>query len=311
MRNAVHAKPPRGTPGGFTLVELLVVIGIIAILVGILLPALGRARDSAKLVQCQSNLRQIGQALHMYVNAFKGSLPYGDYNPGGSNNMNVATRWPAVLQATLSSKYGITWMDTNPTTNALQAKLRDLFLCPDAPGQGKAANQAGAVHYMVHPRLMPDNADDMLGKDPKPYKMQKIKRSSEIAAAFDCPLVELNGVWRVQYDIAVAKHIDRGAIFDGTVPNTLRLSDQHYNYVPTKSPDTSIDMTPQNGYPAVKPNSDTTGNSMTIRFRHQKNTRANALMVDGHVETFTFNPRKPPNDPSVSDFKRRNLYVNP
>src|SRR4051812_46651649 len=61
----------------FTLVELLVVIGIIALLVAMLLPAMAKARESAQRAQCLSNVRQTHLALVMYANAYKDAVPLG------------------------------------------------------------------------------------------------------------------------------------------------------------------------------------------------------------------------------------------
>jgi prepilin-type N-terminal cleavage/methylation domain-containing protein/prepilin-type processing-associated H-X9-DG protein len=71
-------RSPRRT--AFTLVELLVVIGIIAVLISLLLPSLNRAREQAKKAQCLSNLKQIGAALNMYANENDGELPVRLWN---------------------------------------------------------------------------------------------------------------------------------------------------------------------------------------------------------------------------------------
>lgn len=65
----------------FTLIELLVVISIIALLIAMLLPALGQARKAAATVQCARNIRQIGMALTMYANENKGMLPHKGWPP--------------------------------------------------------------------------------------------------------------------------------------------------------------------------------------------------------------------------------------
>jgi prepilin-type N-terminal cleavage/methylation domain-containing protein len=71
---------PATVARGFTLIELLVVIAIIALLIGILFPALAKARESGRQVICQSNLRQIGVGMGAYANDYKGNIWEAGHN---------------------------------------------------------------------------------------------------------------------------------------------------------------------------------------------------------------------------------------
>ncbi len=132
VENSGSAGLVRQAGHGFTLVELLVVIGIISVLIAILLPALNKAREAAGSVVCLSNQRQLGMVMAMYANENQGWLPPDVALEGG--------RWPALLV-----RKGYINTPMAPTTSS--AVLEGVFSCP---AETAARTRANTVWYQTN-----------------------------------------------------------------------------------------------------------------------------------------------------------------
>ena len=157
---------------GFTLVELLVVIGIIALLVSILMPALGRARELAKRIQCASQLNGIGMAIAMYQNEYRDSNPRAwksnltgawgfsgngsltDYNaPDLDSTTATRTQW-----ANKTANYATRAIQTAGSCLYLLVKHEDVdpkvFVCPSAPDD-RIMGMDEAIEFVLDNSLDP------------------------------------------------------------------------------------------------------------------------------------------------------------
>jgi len=178
-----RVRPNAATPAaGFTLVELLVVIGIISVLIGILLPALNKARESARQAKCLNNMRQIAVAAIMFANENGGWMPgrAGDgmvpYNPQSGKNpfsgtIDIASpgdwiAWqrkidPVTGAASTGADQNITYSGlarymsvkakshtTPQEANSVADRLEEVFTCPsDNTFSRPADDPAKAYRY--------------------------------------------------------------------------------------------------------------------------------------------------------------------
>lgn len=319
--SSIAGRPGRSdTRRGFTLVELLVVIGIIALLISILLPSLNRAREAAKTVKCSANLRSLGQGLQIYLQDNKGMMPIGFWdgindpskdvasalptsNPGGADGRK--TNWGLLVLNRLNPKFSTNIYDVGQMTGQNASSSYQMLLCPSVDTGRGATNAGGGInrvvnHYSAHPRLLP-----VIGgvngtyKDPatgRPYttvRASRVKRSSEIATLFDGSLVlSADGSYldAANGGTCVAINMDGYRYLYGSAVGTTYMTD-NYTGASMKNTD-PVDMRTNGEANTNNRNTDSQANERNIRFRHVGNSVANVLMMDGHVEGFTLNRDK-------------------
>jgi len=218
----------RPNRSGFTLVELLVVVAIIALLLGILLPALSKARLISQDVACLSNLRQVGLGLTTYDTEF-GQLPAGF--------VSGFTDWGVLINSYLGNNNRDNYADEGADGRhpALQ--------CPSA------VVDAGRLHFGAHAMLMPPYVNESNWRSGranftlKPYTLQSLERTSEMLIVADAgQFTDPNGTaplfgdsfatldnldngearfptpWYDKTDPDMGLTIDPGANVDGTQP---------------------------------------------------------------------------------------------
>jgi prepilin-type processing-associated H-X9-DG protein/prepilin-type N-terminal cleavage/methylation domain-containing protein len=249
MTRSRHVARP--SAGAFTLVELLVVIGIIAVLISILLPTLGRARDSAKTAQCLSNLRQMGQAIQMYLAEQRYVLPAAYFFNGDSSTLgkNHET-WASILVHCNYIKGVPQAKLTNPlvpTLGSNQGPVRSgVFYCPNGIDDisGLSANPVGpydglsAAGYRVYGRdLNPKmyvidnwyaiNAATQQSADAGVAGYKELPFRTVPQGANDYRLTRGNTVRRASEVVAIFDGIWMNASIGNTPDGAFRISARH------------------------------------------------------------------------------------
>lgn len=295
---------------GFTLVELLVVIGIIAVLISILLPALAKARQAALTISCGSNLRQIGLALSIYDMEHK-QLPFNNIwappGTGGIANGRV-THWGEDLTIALGGKP----YPTGDPSNV--GPISKMFTCP-AASYTSSNPYPWRQHYGIHSRLAPYGQIDASGKlvlnvdqykawilgmtgtaaNFVPRSFTNIKNASEVAVVWDGPQFPDYGdncpdTSAVDKNQLIWGHFfcREGAIYAGGGSLGGSWTNLDNGVVPGDDGGPWDDSVKKIQSENIDQPAGTTTSWLPhpgVRYRHGNNDTVNVLFCDGHVQS--------------------------
>lgn len=247
----------RGRVKAFTLVEILVVIGIIALLIGILVPTISKAREAGRTAACLSNLRQLTAAAYSYtVDHNQYIIPVGNSKAGGTGSTSTSYWWCNIL---VDGKYLPAPSDPNP---GMQPQMRGPFFCPSGNQDFAQSTSTASV---------PPSRIDEQGAE-------AVRRISNITGITIDIWYGING-----------ENADPPNN-SGTVGTPCRRLQQFYDQMPPGIKMTTMDMIKKPSemvllYDGIMYN-ETTENGNRINARHGNKTQTNIGFFDGHAETF-------------------------